>query len=255
VRKDIVHIFDPNFAGRFELFAPSHVVTMVLIGLVWVALPPFFKRYATHRADTVLRCGLAAILVVQYLAWMLWEAITGRFTIQFSLPLNLCDISNFLCAILLVTRSYRLFEVLYFWALAGTIQSYITPNIYYSFPHFEFIVFYIQHGGEILTILYLTVVCGMRPRPISILKSLGWLMLFVAGVYVFDWVSGSNYMFLMADTPHPSTVTKMIKLFGQPPRHIIGLGIVAALSVLVLYAPFAAKDMIAAIGKRRGAAG
>lgn len=46
-------------------------------------------------------------------------------------------------------------------------------------------------------------------------------------------------MFLMADTPHPSTVSRMIKIFGDPPLHLIGLGIIAILSHLILYSPFA----------------
>jgi hypothetical integral membrane protein (TIGR02206 family) len=245
-------MFDPDFSGRFSLFTPSHSIVMLLIAAAWIVLPVIFKNKADTRADRLFRSILSALLVVQYLAWMLWEALTGRFTIQMSLPLNLCDFSNFLCALVLVTRNKKLFEVLYFWALAGTIQSYITPNIYYAFPHFEFFVFYIQHGGEILTILYLVVVHGMRPQPVSILRSFGWFMVLLICVYIFNWATGSNYNFLMADTPQPSTVTKMITLFGRPPRHLIGLGMVVLLSLLLLYSPFAIID---AVKKRRGRSG
>ncbi|MBD3393171.1 MAG: TIGR02206 family membrane protein [Chitinivibrionales bacterium] len=235
-------MFDPAFPGRFELFTPSHVATMACIAALWIAIPLAFRRWASSRADRIFCHSLAWLLVAQYLGWMLWEAFTGRFSLQHSLPVNLCDISNFLCAVLLITKSYRLFEVVYFWALAGTIQSYITPNIHYSFPHFEFFAFYIQHGGEILSVLYLTIVSGMRPRPVSMLKALFWLAVLIAVTYIINLGTGGNYMFLMADTPHPSTVTRMIHIFGEPPLHMIGLGIVAVFSVLVLYAPFAIKD-------------
>ena len=60
-------------------------------------------------------------------------------------------------------------------------------------------------------------------------------------------------MFLMSDTPHPSTVTKMIGLFGQPPRHMIGLGIVAAVSVAILYVPFAVIDLLGRLRSGRQA--
>ncbi|MBD3320558.1 MAG: TIGR02206 family membrane protein [Chitinivibrionales bacterium] len=235
-------IFDPGFQVKFQLFTQSHIVTMFLIAALWVMIPVVFNHRKDTTADRIFRWTLAILLVVQYLGWMIWEAATGRFTIQTSLPINLCDISNFICAALLITKNYPLYEILYFWALAGTIQSYITPNIYYSFPHFEFFAFYIQHGGEILTILYLTFVTGFRPRVISGLKAIGWLLGLIAAIYLFNYATGSNYMFLMADTPHPSTVTKMISIFGEPPRHIIGLGIVAILSVLFLYLPFAIRD-------------
>ena len=238
-----MNIFNPNFPTTFKLFTPSHIITMILIGALWIVVPIVFKRTKSNKLNRIFRYTLAILLLAQYIGWMVWEAAVGRFTVQLSLPFNLCDISVFLCAVLLFTESYALYEILYFWALAGTIQSYITPNLYFGFPHLEFIVFYIQHGGEILTILFFTFVTGFRPRFVSLLKSLGVLAGYLSFVYIFNMVSGSNYMFLMADTPHPSTVTKMIKLFGAPPRHLIGLGLVAVVSLLVLYIPFAIKDM------------
>ena len=245
-----MRIFSPDFPHTFELFTPSHIVTMIIIAVAWIGVPFALKRKNGERIDTVFRYTLAILLVAQYLGWMLWEAIVGRFTIALSLPLNLCDMSNFLCAVLLINRKYKLYEVLYFWALAGTIQSFITPNIYYAFPHFEFFVFYVQHGGEILSILYLTFVTGFRPKALSMAKAAGYLFLFVGAVYLFNVLTGSNYMFLMADTPHESIVSKMIKIFGPPPRHIIGLGLVSAVSIAVLYIPFAIKDLVTGSGRR-----
>lgn len=217
---------------------------MISIAILWVAVPLAFRLEAAKRWDPFFRYSLAALLVGQYLVWFFWEIATGRFTVQLSLPLNLCDLSIFLCAFLLVARSYKIYEVVYFWALAGTIQSYITPNIYFAYPHLEFFAFYIQHGGEILAILYVTFVTGFRPQAISIAKSYGVLVAYLALVYLFNLAFGSNYMFLMADTPQPSTITKMIRVFGAPPMHIIGLGLVASASYLLLYAPFAVKDLV-----------
>jgi hypothetical integral membrane protein (TIGR02206 family) len=240
---DAMNIFSPDYPDRFSLFEPSHIAVMILIAAVWVAVPLLLHRGISDRTDRKIRYAMAAILVGQYLGWMLWEALTGRFSLQLSLPLNLCDFSNFLLAVMLVNKSRQLFDVLYFWALAGTIQSYITPNITFAFPHFEFFVFYLQHGGEILVILYFVFVLKYRPRPISIVKAYGWLLVFVIGVYIFNLATKSNYMFLMADTPNPSTITKMIALFGKPPRHMIGLSMVALVSILILYVPWVVVDL------------
>ena len=238
-----MNIFSPEYPDRFLLFAPSHIITMIVIGAVWIAVPLALRKGISEATDRKIRYSMALVLVGQYLGWMLWEALTGRFGMQLSLPLNLCDFTNFLLAIMLVNKSPRLFEILYFWALAGTIQSYITPNITYPFPHFEFFVFYLQHGGEILAILYFVFVLKYRPRPLSIAKAYGWLLVFVVAIYVFNLLTESNYMFLMADTPNPSTITKMIALFGAPPRHMIGLAIVALVSIIVLYVPWVVVDV------------
>jgi hypothetical integral membrane protein (TIGR02206 family) len=247
-------VLDPSFAGGFVMFGPAHLVTMLLTAVVWVALPLHLRRTGNAAARRRARYTLGGVLLGQGLLWTGWEAATGRFTWQLSLPLNLCDISSYLCVVMLLTGSFRLFEVLYFWALAGSIQSFVTPNVYYGFPHLEFIVFYVQHGGEILAILLLTVAGGMRPRAQSALKSYGYLVAYIAVVYLVNLALDANYMFLMADTPHPSMVSRMIALFGAPPRHVLGLGMVGALSVVLLYAPFALKDMALAARLRRGVA-
>jgi hypothetical integral membrane protein (TIGR02206 family) len=247
-----VPVFDPEFVGRFKLFTLSHLMTIALFVVLWILIPLIFRGRNSARADRVFRISLSVILVMQYLGWMLWEVMVGRFTWALSLPLNLCDFTNFLCAIVLINKNHRLFEIVYYWALAGAIQSFITPNVYFGFPHLEFVVFYLQHGGEILAILYLIFVSGYRTRPISIAKSFGALVVYVLAVYLFNLVTDSNYMFLMADTPHPSTVTKMIGLFGDPPRHMIGLGIVALFSMLILYVPFYVKDLIQKSREKQG---
>jgi hypothetical integral membrane protein (TIGR02206 family) len=239
-----VNIFSPEFSDKFKPFSMSHIVTMLVIAAVWVAVPIALRRGISERADRRFRYVAAAVLVLQYLGWMLYETLTETFTIQFSLPLNLCDATNFLLAYLLITKNQKLFEVLYFWALAGTIQSFITPNITFAFPHFEFWVFYLQHGGEILAILYFVFVLKFRPNAMSMVKAYGWLLVLIAVVYGFNLLTQSNYMFLMAGTPHPSTVTRMIDLFGAPPRHMIGLSLIAALSILILYVPWLIADRI-----------
>ena len=236
-------IFSPDYPHRFQPFGIAHIVTMLMVGAVWIVVPLMFRKGVSEKTDKRFRDTMAAILVGQYLAWMIWEAIVGRFTIALSLPINLCDLTNFLLAGLLITRSERLFEVLYFWAVAGTLQSYITPNITFAFPHFEFFMFYLQHGGEILVIVYFVFVLKFRPKAVSIIKAYGWLLVLIIGVYAFNLIADSNYMFLMADTPNPSTVTKMIALFGDPPRHMLGLSMVAFASILILYAPWWVVDL------------
>ena len=93
-------IFDPNSSNTFVLFTPTHIVTMILIAFIWVAVLYLNKGKNNQKSDIYFRYSFAVLLVGQYLSWMAWEALTGRFSLALSWPLNLCDISNFLCAIL-----------------------------------------------------------------------------------------------------------------------------------------------------------
>lgn len=243
-------IFSPQYQESFKLFSPSHIFTMLLWVALWVAVPLVMKKKGNRKTKALFAKGFGTLLILQYLGWMVWEGVTGNFTLQESLPLNLCDFSNILCAILLFTRSERFFKVLYFWVLGGAIQSFITPNISYAFPHFEFFVFYIQHGGMILVILYMLFAEGMRPHFKNVFSSLGMLILYLCMVYGCNLLLDSNYNFLMADTPNPSVVTKMIAIFGAPPRHIIGLGGICIVTYTVLYVPFFLADVISSMRKK-----
>ena len=59
-----------------------------------------------------------------------------------------------------------------------------------------------QHGGEILTILYLTIVTGLEPTAKSMIKSFIVFCGYFVIVYIFNLLTDINYMFLMTDTPH-----------------------------------------------------
>lgn len=90
----VMGIFDPDFKEKFQLFSASHLITMVIIAVIWITVPLFFRKIKNDKADIFFRYTLAGLLILQQLGWLIWETATQRFTIQLSLPLNLCDISN-----------------------------------------------------------------------------------------------------------------------------------------------------------------
>jgi len=63
----------------------------------------------------------------------------------------------------LLTRNQRAYELGYFWGLGGTLQGLLTPPLYYDYPDLQFIFFFIQHGGVVAALLYLTLGLHMRP--------------------------------------------------------------------------------------------
>ena len=79
---------DPDFPEKFELFTTSHIVVMVVIAVLWIAIPLEFKRRKNEKWDLVFRYVLAALLIGQYLGWVIWEIATGRFTLELSLDLS-----------------------------------------------------------------------------------------------------------------------------------------------------------------------
>ena len=82
---------------------------------------------------------MALILIVNEFGWHLWNLVNGTWTVQTMLPLHLCSVFVFLSAIMLVTRSYTIFEYAFFLGIGGALQAFLTPDLgIYSFPHFRY---------------------------------------------------------------------------------------------------------------------
>src|SRR5262249_56550376 len=119
--------------------------------------------------STACRCSflLAVLLAINWFVWMGLLYRKGWLTIGSALPLNLCDWATVATIITLVRPNQRSFELAYFWALAGTLQGMMTPDVVYDFPDWQFILFFVFHSGIIAAVLYLPLAEGLQPHPHS----------------------------------------------------------------------------------------
>ncbi len=131
----------------FILFSPPHLIalTCVVLACLWVLGP---GRRLSPTAGRIWRYTLAGILTVNEIAYNVWFWVHGLWSIQYMLPLHLCMLFTWLSVIMLLTRSYRIFEFAYFMGIGGAIQALLTPDIgVYGFPHFRAFQSFISHGG------------------------------------------------------------------------------------------------------------
>jgi hypothetical integral membrane protein (TIGR02206 family) len=118
------------------------------------------------------------------------------------------------------------------------LQGMITPDVAYDFPDPQFIFFFIEHGGIIAALLYLTLGTGLRPNPRS-LPRVAAASLFYAGVAgIADWALGTNYGFLRAKPPG----TTLLSFMAPWPWYIPELVAAGIVSLLIYYVPFAMAD-------------
>jgi len=164
----------------------------------------------------------------------------GEWSVQYTLPLHLCDISLYLCIIMLLSNSFRVYETAYFWGLGGVTQALLTPDLgYYSFPHFVFYQFFIAHGAIVVSCLFMTVVNKFRPALKSIWKTILITNAYAAVIAVFNQFTGANYLFICRK---PAAGSLMDHL-GPWPWYLISLEFVALALFFVLYLPFIIIDI------------
>src|SRR5215472_3243118 len=178
----------------FVFFGASHVTAIALTFAAPLALVAFTR--ARPASERQIRFGLATVLAVNWLLWMLLLYEKHWLNIGNEIPLNLCDWATVATFVALVDLTQQTFELAYFWALCGTLQALITPDCVYDFPDAQFTMFFVYHGGIIAAVLYLTLGKRMRPLPASFPRVIGWTALYAAAAGTADTVFGTDYGFL-----------------------------------------------------------
>ena len=217
---------------RFRILGASHLGVVAFFVCLNVLVIVFRVRIRDSALEPVLRVLIACLLLANELGLSLWRLRHRLWTVQTSLPLHLCGVSVLLAALMLYTRSFAIFELTYFWAMGGSLQGLLTPDVDgWDFPHFRFLTTFLSHGLVVTANLYAVFVLGMRPTFASYLRSMAVLNLYAGAMLLFNRLTGANYGFLCRK-PDPPTLYDVL---GPWPWYLASLEAIAwGLSFLFL---------------------
>ncbi len=221
-------------AARFTLFGPAHLAALAVIGMVSVALSLAVRAHPDAPAARALRLGFGAVLILAVLVSLGSDAVRGRLSVWDFVPLNLCDFAIVLAAFALLTRRQAACELLYYWALAGTLFAMITPDVTREFPSRQFISFFAFHGVVVTAALFLTLGLGVRPRPGAPWRVFLWTNVYAAIAGAVDFVFDRNFLYLR-EKPDGASVLDWL---GPWPLYIAGAEALALALFLLLDLPF-----------------
>jgi len=216
----------------FVPFGVAHLgalASVALLALLLVLLVRALPRVAPA-VRWALAAGIVSLVAFELAAgaregWLGWTAV---------LPLELCDAALVLAVATLVAPRRAAAEVVYFWAGSGTLLAMLTPELPWSFPRWEFVVFFGLHGLVLVAALVLVFGLGFRPRPGApwrvFVITAGWAAL----VGVADLALGTNYMYLR----RKPAVGTPLDWMGPWPVYIGVCGVVALVLFHVLALPF-----------------
>jgi len=238
-------LFSPDYAGApFVLFSAQHLLALLAVGAGCLLLALLTPRLGGP-GRAVLRWGLCAFAVGNWLGWDVWQARYGLWSPAYSLPLHLCTLSVVLSALLLATRSRGLFELLYFWGFTAAVVAMLTPDLVgngYGFPHFRYWIFFTSHGIILWAVSFAAAAWGYRPtwRALgrAVLVSNAYLL--VAGLA--NWLTGGNYVYIARRPEFPT----LIDYLGPWPWYIIPLQLIGVAAFVLVYLPWAIRDWASA---------
>jgi hypothetical integral membrane protein (TIGR02206 family) len=234
--------FARDYAGApFVLLGPPHLAFLAFVALA-CALVIAFRDKFSPRHGVFFRWFLAVCLVVNELAYHAWHIYYGLWSIRYQLPLHICSVMVFASAVMLVTRSYRIYEFAYFLGIGAAMQALLTPDAgIYGFPHFRFFQTLTAHGLIVFSAVYMTAVEKFRPYPKSLVRVFIGMNAYMAVIFVVNRMIGSNYLYIMGKPESAS----LIDYLGPWPWYILSLEAIGAAICLLLYLPFFLKDLAA----------
>jgi len=212
----------------------EHILPLLVIAVVIVAVLLAARRWPGRWVDHGARV-IAVAVVAAEAGWWVINIVEGTWTVQWSLPLHLCEAGCFLVAAALWWRARFAFEMSYFWGLGGTMPGLLSPSIPGHFPDPVFFQYYAQHGLLVLGAFYLVVALRMRPARRAVMRVSIATGVYAVAVGIVDYLTNGNYLFLR-DLPPTRT---FLDYMGPWPWYILTLTIGAIVVFNLLYLPFA----------------
>ncbi|MDK3156733.1 TIGR02206 family membrane protein [Kamptonema cortianum] len=227
---------------EFRLFSLEHFVALLVIGAICAGC---LRLRHARLSESHIRTGAWAItLMLLGYAVVSYARIIGQgsFTWQTGLPLHLCDVLVIVCALALLTRKYLLFETAYFFGLAGTLQTLITPNLDVGFPTLRCLIFFLDARGHLVAVCFMIGAFRLRPRPGCVMRMFVAINLYVAVALAVNWALDANYGFLCHPPMNQENLILAISRWAPWPWYILVLEAIAVASFLIYYAPWFIKD-------------
>ena len=236
----MTQFFSGDYNGEpFELFGIPHLVALTIILVINLGLIAAGRRLSERRRAAI-RYTLAAVLLIDEALWHGWNWSIGEWSVRTMLPLHLCSVLVFLSALMLIRKSYAIFEFAYLLGIAGALQALLTPDAGpYGFPHFRFFQVMISHGSIITAAIYMAAVEGYRPTVGSIKRVLVRGNAYALGVGLVNALIGSNYLYI-ARKPETASLMDVLPPW---PWYLPILELLALLMIGLLYLPYAVRDL------------
>jgi hypothetical integral membrane protein (TIGR02206 family) len=219
-------------ATHFHLLGAAHFLILGTVVLLAVVLAVVERRLV--RGGKWLRIALGAVMLADAGLWYGYLAWRGQRIFPSQLPLELCDVTFYLVAFALLTFSPAVFDLAYYFALAGTSMALLTPDLWEQFPSIATVQFFVEHGLAVAATLYLVWSGRMRPRPGSVWRAMLALNCIAALDGTFDAIFKTNYMYLRAKPLELS----LLNVLGPWPWYIVSTEVVALGLFALLYLPF-----------------
>src|SRR5690625_3251302 len=213
----------------------THVLTIMFILFIYIVI--FIFRFQLKPYRKQIRLFIGTLLILSRLNLDIWYVLTGTWSVQQALPIELCSIASLAVGIMLLTKNRFLFETFYFIGIAGAIQSFITLDLFFGFPPFRFLQLLFINFLLILVPYIMFWLYLYKITFFSLINAFLTIYLIAAIVFIIILLIDANYMFLI----HKPRSTSLLDILGPYPYYLIALEGIVIIVFFILYLPFISK--------------
>ena len=220
----------------FDLFGNDHILSIILIIIFYVLFLCFNEKIGIKNKSEIFPIVLSFIILSLDISEDIIRYITGYYSIEKDLPLQLCAIGIYVAVVALLKKNQIAFELIFYWGLVGASQAILTPDS----DLFELKIFFMYsqayHSALIFAVLWLVIKCNMRMQIEYIPRVVLITNLVVVVISVINYLLDSNYMFLRVK---PNSVSPF--LIGDWPVYII---MVQFFSIVIVFLFIKIQDLL-----------
>ena len=218
----------------FEAFGPEHIIWLAVLISAGAAVCAAYKKADKNTRRCIRRAAAWGALGIELLRAALLAA-AGEYNIG-RLPLHLCAMAVYICALHAWRGGELTGQCLYAFCMPGAAFALIFPDWgYYPALHFMSASSFVIHGLIVTYVIMQAAAGDIIPDVRKCPQCLGLMLALALPVYVFDMVTGTNYMFL--NRPSPGSPLEWFSFLGRPGFVLGYLPILAAVWAVIYY-PF-----------------
>ncbi|MBO5867540.1 MAG: TIGR02206 family membrane protein [Oscillospiraceae bacterium] len=229
---------------EFAIFTLAHLMPiLVAAGIIWL-IYRFREPLRNWKGESGIRHAIALIMIISEMAYY-WRLVAipslGPNPVE-NLPIAVCGWVVILGSLMMVGKSQKLFDIIYFWIFSGTVFALLTPTVLtYTGPtRFRYYQFWTEHVIGYIGVFYMIFVHGMRPVFKSLIRSYIALLVMVAVAYFTNMlIPGANYLYVARPESAPSVLDILPPNFLL--RFLVMASVITAMYFLA-YLPWYLKD-------------
>lgn len=218
----------------FSPWSPLHLAWLVFALCLFYVGGRRFRQLSQIKQRRYLRI-LAMLLLLDEAFKHICALLGGNWEPAF-LPLHLCSINIFLCALYAWKPNKLTGELLYCECLPGAIAALLFPT-WTKLPFLNFMHLHSFTVHILLALFPVLLLCGgMRPNFRRLPKCAGVLLLYCIPIFFLNKILDTNFVFLNgAGKGNPLSLLE--SLLGNP-GYLLGIPILLAVLWTLLYIPW-----------------